>query len=265
MPRPVLALAALMLFPVAAFSAVTFSCKAERVNSFPQPSTVTVRFDNGGDEPVAVRFDITLTASNGAVAPYLAQGKDRTNASSWGEVSISPFSDQQTVYGETVLPTSCALSNIEVCPTLPPSTWNPTAYYNSFRDGGSRCSRGGNFGPVQFSLAPAKAAVLNVPAELTFPGCVGNACLVITSVRRGTRCGNQPDSIEVDISNNSAHYLNGYIVFTNPAGKKVFSPTGVMKAGATQKGGQWICHGTGNPYALAATGNDDKTKPPLQQ
>ena len=82
----------------------------------------------------------------------------------------------------------------------------------------------------------------------------------MTSVRRGTRCGNQPDSIEVDISNNSAHYLNGYIVFTNPAGKKVFSATGPMKPGATQKGQQYICREVGNPYALAATGNDDKTK-----
>jgi len=91
--------------------------------------------------------------------------------------------------------------------------------------------------------------------------CAGSECLEISNVRHGTRCGTS-DSIEVDIHNGSPAYLRGYVVFTSPAGKKTFAPTGLMPPGKWFRSVEYTCHGIGNPYGIANTGDMSVRYPP---
>jgi hypothetical protein len=65
--------------------------------------------------------------------------------------------------------------------------------------------------------------------------CSGSACLEISNVRRGTRCGTR-DSMEVDTHN--------------------------LSATQSLRGTQFTCHATGSPEAIANTGNGEAVRYP---
>jgi hypothetical protein len=84
--------------------------------------------------------------------------------------------------------------------------------------------------------------------------CTGSDCLVISSVRLGTRCGSR-DSVEVDILNASSSLnLRGYVVFTRPDGTRNYAPTGLLAPGQTQQGVQFDCHASSDVRGIANVG-----------
>ncbi len=92
--------------------------------------------------------------------------------------------------------------------------------------------------------------------------CSGSACLQITDVRRGTRCGSGA-SFEVDIRNASeALYLRGYVIFVLSTGGLSYQPTGLLAPGDVRKGEQYVCSGTGDIRVIANTGPTPPQYPP---
>lgn len=164
----VVATAVLVFHPLLAFSqsfgSVTFSCQIQKENSVDQPSTVRVKFRNGDDKPLAVRFDIQLKASNGAVTSFDSEGASRVNSGTTGEVTVAPFNEQQAVNHSAVIATDCVLTNITVCPALPPENWDSSTYYSPFNNGVG-CTQGGRVGPLTLDVGAPKASPIDGRVE----------------------------------------------------------------------------------------------------
>jgi hypothetical protein len=90
----------------------------------------------------------------------------------------------------------------------------------------------------------------------TTGSCQGRECLSIIAVRKGTRCGT-PDSVEVDIRNDSSEFLRGYVKFETSAPSPA-QPTDILKPGEIRRGEHWVCHGTGAVYRISNIGPTDK-------
>ena len=91
------------------------------------------------------------------------------------------------------------------------------------------------------------------------PDCSGPACMGVSNVRHGTRCGKDPNSIELDVQNISGSlYLRGYVIFATPSGPHRES-TGLMKPGA--KVNLYACPASGSYILQANTGPDQSHLP----
>ena len=90
------------------------------------------------------------------------------------------------------------------------------------------------------------------------PKCAGAACLAVSNVRHGTRCGAR-DSLELDVQNISTSlYLRGFVVFATPAGPFP-ERTGLLKHG--EKVNLYVCHASGSYSLQANTGPDEGHSP----
>ena len=106
---------------------------------------------------------------------------------------------------------------------------------------------------VSCIIALLQALIPTIAAAQKMPKCFGSNCLAMSKIRHGTRCGAH-DSIELDVQNVSdSQYLRGYVVFNTPTGPLRVS-TGLLKPG--QKGNVYTCHASGEPSAIANTGDD---------
>ena len=75
--------------------------------------------------------------------------------------------------------------------------------------------------------------------------------------RRGTRCGN-PDSVEIDLRNDSRKNLRGYALFERSDGRKEKVATGLVYPGGTTN--LYICDGTGE-YSIRVNFGTDPSYP----
>jgi hypothetical protein len=92
--------------------------------------------------------------------------------------------------------------------------------------------------------------------------CSGSDCLTILAIHKGTRCG-KPNSLQVDVRNDSTENLRGYIIITSSSGRKQYEATGLMHPGESLRGPSnpiYVCDsdGTGNVEKAANTGTDPR-------
>ncbi|HVW09157.1 MAG TPA: hypothetical protein VHC90_11285 [Bryobacteraceae bacterium] len=144
--------------------AVQLTCTMARRNSFPDPTDLTVHAFNHTGIPIALRFDVQMTAANSASTHYDNQGKSRINAGSYADFSFAPFQDQQSVDEPPVFAASCAIRTIEVCPAMPPVGFPASADYRPFLDG--RCTKLEDVGPITFKTSSTGT----VNARVTYNG-----------------------------------------------------------------------------------------------
>jgi hypothetical protein len=153
---------------------VSLSCSIQqRSNDFQTPSEVDVHIANNTDIAVAVRFDVSLVATNGAQESDRKQGKDIINARTGTDILILPFQDQQSVNGPAVLANTCTLSEIDVCPSYPPQGWPASAYYRPFLDGKGRCGRLANVGPIALAAVAPQCFAIRIAPTFTANGLEG--------------------------------------------------------------------------------------------
>jgi hypothetical protein len=118
----------------------------------------------------------------------------------------------------------------------------------------------GNYAHSQVVEKASNGGAASSEGGSTGGSCSGSNCLTILSVRTGTRC-NSPQSVEVDIRNDSNQYLRGYIVFDAP-GKKIYAATDIMAPGQIERGTQFTCNATPTVGRIANVGDRNSVKYP---
>jgi len=128
------------------YKGVEFSIRSDPQNAFSSPAKVTVGYKNTTSKPVAVRFVLRLTATNGAVVDVKDGGTRILYPGTTENYDWLPFADEQSVGGRPVLPQSGELVNVQVCPANPPAVWHPGRNYQPFANGD--CRQMGHLGPT---------------------------------------------------------------------------------------------------------------------
>lgn len=111
------------------------------------------------------------------------------------------------------------------------------------------------------AIVIAVVVVVQYAAFAQLPECTGVECVKVISVKYGTRCGNKPNSVSVDIQNaSSTMYMMGYAVFATSTGP-LRVVTGYVAPGATMN--LYNCDSTAAPTFDVNTGPKDTVRAPM--